>query len=326
MLVEYVRSSGLDPIFALGRAPFLSDAERRRRERMNMVAFERAIAAGAKVLEATDEEDPIMRFGMASPAVFISGDQEALRKPTVGIVGTRSPSTYGKAIAQKFAEALARNGVTVVSGGALGIDACAHEGALLAGGKTVAVLAGGLDEPYPAMNRPLFGRMLASGGCLVSQFALGTKCKDYMFRIRNGCVAAMSDAVLVIEAPGRSGALITAGAAAEFNKSVLVVPGNITHPGYAGSHALIRDGAHLVDHPDQVLEAIGFEPVKKVDEDPLDLEPAQQAILELLAVETLGPEQLIDRLGLASSEVMMHLTEMELAGLIFRDGMGYAKQ
>lgn len=323
-LVEYVRESGLDPIFALGRAPMSTDAEKRRLQAVNMVAYEKAMREGSHLLSGEESEGTEFRFSLATPALFASGSLEALRGPTVGIVGTRSPSTYGKAIAQKFAETLARQGISIVSGGALGIDACAHEGALLGGGRTVAVLAGGLDEPYPAMNRPLFNRMVTGGGCLVSQFAMGTRCKDYMFRIRNGTIAAMSDVVLLIEVPERSGALITAGAAAEFNKPVLVVPGNITHPGYRGSHALIRDGATLVAHPDQVLEALGLEPVAAEEAELND--PAQIQILEILATECLGPEQLIERTGLASADVMVHLTEMELAGLIFRDGMGYAKQ
>jgi DNA processing protein len=253
--------------------------------------------------------------------LFCWGDWETTFSPTVAIVGTRGASTYGKAVATKFAEALARSGVTIVSGGALGIDAAAHKGALSVGGKTVAVLAGGVDHVYPAIHGGLF-RSIRESGCLVSQFAIGAKPNAYKFLVRNGLIAALSQVTLLIEAPMRSGALRTAHEANDLGRQVLVVPSNIDNLNFAGSHSLIRDGATLVDHPDQVLEVLGLAAVPERRVIPIVTGPAQ-LILEILTIEPKSVEKIVEATGLDPSTVLSELTMLEVDGVAMREERGY---
>jgi DNA processing protein len=256
------------------------------------------------------------------PAFLYSGNSESLAKPCVAIVGTRSATPYGRVCARKFAEELARHGITVVSGGAVGIDAAAHEGALSVGGSTVAVLACGVDYVYPSSHAGLFNR-IKERGCLMSQFAVGSKPADYKFIQRNHLIAALSAAVIVIEAPTKSGAIRTAGFAAEQGREVFVVPGQIDQFGFQGSHALLRDGATLVDHPMQVIESLGIElisaPVKAT------LEGISGRILDVLSANSLSVEKIVELTGLDMSEVLADLTILELEGHVVREHGGFAK-
>ncbi len=257
------------------------------------------------------------------PAVlFTIGNQKTLTLPSIGVVGTRGASSYGKALAIKFSESLARAGVAVVSGGALGIDACAHRGALQARGMTIAVMACGIDKLYPPANAQLFSQILSSGGCIVSQFPLGEPNLAFRFLMRNHVIAALSDGVLVIEAPPKSGSLTTANAANDMGRQVFVVPGSVGVLNFFGSHALIRNGATLVDHPDQILgdlfESLGVEmtPVAKAGQ-------TGGALIEALSVEALSAESLAARTGLDLSDVLSELTMLELDGRVYRDGALY---
>lgn len=310
-----------DPLRFLLDYPGLTPAERRRMLAPPDSALANGLGRGVRLVER-NEFPPLLQDGSSLPALFAHGDFGCLEAPTVAIVGTRAASTYGKACAQKFAEALARAGATVVSGGALGIDAAAHKGTLAGGGRTVAVLAAGVDNVYPAVHAGLFEQIKASG-CLVSQFALGTKPSDYKFLVRNDLIAALSRAVLVVEAPARSGALRTANTANDLGREVFVVPANIDNRNFHGSFNLIRDGATLVDHPDQLLEALGIESQPTLDL----LGPAStlgERILSVLTVEPLAPEFIVERTGLETSDVLSELTMLELEGRVIRDGVGYA--
>jgi len=286
-----------------------------------MPALEKAIAQGVHVLEFDDYPEELQESGNVPPAVFVKGSAECLYQPTVAIVGTRSASTYGKACAHKFAQALVKAGVTVVSGGALGIDAAAHKGALEGGGKTVAVLATGVDGVYPPVHNHLF-QQIASSGCLLSQFAVGSKLGDYKFLIRNVLVASLSQAVLVIEAPARSGAISTAMAANELGREVFVVPANIDHFGFQGSFSLLRDGATLVNHPDQILESLQIEP--QVETPKSDASEMGAAILAVMTSEPISTELIVDRSGLETAEVLSELTMLELEGRVIRGPSGYS--
>ncbi len=287
----------------------------------DLTALAKALTQGAQLLEADDYPEPLLESGNMPPALFYKGSTECLFEPVVAIVGTRSASTYGKACAFKFAQALAKAGVTVISGGALGIDAAAHKGALEAGGKTAAVLATGLDTVYPSVHSALF-QQIAGSGCLISQFAIGSKMADYKFLIRNVLVAALSSAVLVIEAPARSGAISTATAANELGREVFVLPANIDHFGFQGSFGLLRDGATLVTHPDQILESMQIEPQAELPKD--DASPMGARILAVLTSEPLSTELIVDRSGLDTSDVLSELTVLELEGRVIRGSSGYA--
>lgn len=288
-------------------------------------ALERAIAHGARVWESQDYPDTLLEAGLVPPAVWVRGEPDLFHRPTVAIVGTRSATTYGKAVAQKFAERLAACGITIVSGGALGIDAAAHTGALSVGGKTAAVMATGIDGCYPHNHRGLFDQ-IGEKGCLVSQFGCGTKPDQFRFLARNQLIAALSDAVLVVEAPEVSGALRTAGDAANLNRMVFVVPGNISLTNFRGSHGLIRDGAMLVDHPDQVIESLGLEASPEAVIDSSVLPTEQRAIIQVLGDDPISSELIVDKTGLAASVVLSELTLLEMEGLILRDGIGYARK
>lgn len=280
-----------------------------------------ALARGLHVL-VEDDYPELLAQAEGSPALFVDGDVSCLHEVSVGIVGTRDASTYGKACAQKFAEVLGRAGVTVVSGGALGIDGAAHRGALNGGGKTAAVLAGGVDHVYPSVHAGLFQQIRAQG-CLVSQYALGTRPSDYKFLVRNHLIAALCQAVFVVEAPPKSGALVTAQASAELGRDVFVLPANIDQKRFRGSFNLIRDGATLVYHPNQILEALGVAVPAAAPETP----PASsegERILSVLTVQPISTEIIVERTGLEASAVLSELTMLELDGRVIRDAGGYA--
>ena len=297
----------------------LSEAEKRR---LDLVADPDEELSDAKVLL---EEDFPSALGYAMgvlPGLLYTGNHCAFDKPCVAIVGTRSATPYGRVCARKFGEELARHGVTVVSGGAVGIDAAAHEGALAVGGSTVAVLANGIDHVYPSSHSGLFAR-IKENGCLISQFALGTKPADYKFIQRNHLIAALSSAVVVIEAPLKSGAIRTAGFAAEQGRDVFVVPGQIDQFGFQGSHSLLRDGATMVDHPLQILESLGIEAISYPSKDAPD--GISGRILEVLSANSLSVEKIVELTGLEMGEVLADLTILELEGHVLREHGGFSK-
>jgi len=179
--------------------------------------------------------------------------------PKIAIVGTRKATDQGKIIAKKLAEKLANLGVIIVSGLAMGIDTAAHEGAIAAKGKTIAVLANGLDKIYPAQNENLAKKILEFDGAIISEYEPKTPAYESQFLERNRIVSGLSVATIVIEAPERSGSIVTARLAAEQGREVFVFPGPVNHPNYAGSHKLIRDGARLVSSIEDILEDLNLE-------------------------------------------------------------------
>lgn len=315
------RSPG-DPFEALLNQLELSEFDRERINDAAGPALEAALAAGVRFLPWDQFPDTLRTVPGSPSALAVWGDFEPASAPAIGIVGTRGASAYGKAVAAKFAEAFARAGVTVVSGGALGIDAAAHQGALQAGGKTIAVLAGGVDKVYPAIHRPLFAR-IRENGCLVSPFAIGFRPTPYRFLARNHVIAGLSRAVLVVEVPTRSGALRTAHASCEMGREVFVVPANIDNLNFQGSHALIRDGATLVDHPDQVLQALGLGNAPAAPKP--QASSIGEKILTALETEPITLDKLAERCDLPSATLMAELTLLELEGMVCRHPGGFSK-
>ena len=189
-------------------------------------------------------------------ALYVFGSVAALSMPSVAIVGTRRLSAYGAECADRFAAGLAQAGWSVVSGLALGADAAAHSGALAAGGVTVGILGGALDEFFPDENRDLARRMAASGGAVATEFPFGRKPDKTTFPQRNRIVAALSSGVLAVECPLKSGTMITCSFAADLGRPVMAVPGRIDSQLSAGCNALIRDGARLVTSADDVIAEI----------------------------------------------------------------------
>jgi len=252
--------------------------------------------------------------------------------PRVALVGSRKPSPYGEAVAEQLSCDLAAAGVIVISGLAIGIDAAAHRGALNGGGTTVAVMGTGVDLVYPAAHSRLAEDILASGGALVSQFADGTQPRRANFPARNWTMAALSDAVVVVEAAEGSGALITAQAALELDREVLAVPGSIFSPLSVGAHGLIRDGAGLVQNARDVLAALGVG--LEVLDDPLKppagigFEPARARdglLIHLSEAMAVNAAELARKVQLPVAEVVSRLTSLELEGAVRRHAGGYVR-
>ena len=249
-------------------------------------------------------------------------------------MGARRPTPYGEAAAERLATDLVRAGVVVVSGLARGVDAAAHEGALLGDGCTVAVLGTGVDVVYPAANTGLAGRIVAGGGALVSQFPDGTPPLRAHFPQRNWTMALLSDLVVVVEAAEGSGALITADAALALGKPVMAVPGSVFSPLSVGCHQLLRDGAGLVQNARDVLAELSgptsvlddpLEPPARLGVEPPAATGRDGLLRHLSDAHAVDPGELARRLGLAFSDVVARLTRLELDGLVRRTGAGYLR-
>jgi DNA processing protein len=247
--------------------------------------------------------------------LYYLGKMPSQDAPTVAIVGSRKPTSYGREITLKLAENLARRGVIVVSGLALGHDALAHQGALQGGGVTVAVLGNALPKIYPSSNRALADKILANNGAILSEFAPGSETYPSNFLQRNRIVAGLADVVIVVEAGGRSGTLNTAMHALEQGKDVMAVPGNITSPLSVGCNLLIKQGATPLLSSDDVLEklGIGTEPQQ------LSLKfknPTEQKLYDLIATGLRDGDELQRKSQLTASEYSMAMTMLELSGVI----------
>jgi DNA processing protein len=248
--------------------------------------------------------------------LYCKGNLARFEHPAVAVVGSRNATAQGLANAEQFAHALSDAGVVVVSGLALGIDAAAHRGALAGHAGTIAVVGTGLDIVYPSKNRNLAHQIAAQGSLMVSEFALGTRANAGHFPRRNRIIAGLSRGTLVVEAAVQSGSLITARLAGEIGREVLAIPGSIHSPQSRGCHALIKQGAKLVESAGDVLEelrldtVIGTAPVADAaaDSDPTD------PVLQALAGDPVDLDTLAQRTGLAMSELIARLTELELAG------------
>lgn len=260
------------------------------------------------------------------PGLYACGAVEALAKTTVAIVGTRAASAHGRCLAHTMAAELAAQGIAILSGLALGIDGAAHAGALSAGGVTIAVLGGGHARFFPQRNSGLAERILASGGVVLSPYPPEHPARPHQFSARNGVVAALADAVVVVEAPVRSGALNTAGWAAG-RIPVMAVPGEVDRPSVAGCLALIRDGATLVRNARDILEELHVQISPAHPQ--LTLAPPSDplgcAILAALADGESGFDQLLTRCAAPAPTLLAALTRLELAGRIeARPGARYA--
>lgn len=199
----------------------------------------------------------LKRISDPPPFLFVRGNIHQLNQPQIAMVGSRKPSQTGQQIATQFAQVLAQQGFVLTSGLAQGIDASAHQGALLAGqGQTIAVLGTGANLCYPAVNQPLYWKIIESGGAVISEFMPNTPAREYHFPRRNRIVSGLSLGVLVVEAALKSGSLITAQTALEHNRQVFAIPGHIFNEQSRGCHQLIRDGALLVDDPRQIVDEL----------------------------------------------------------------------
>jgi DNA processing protein len=250
----------------------------------------------------------------APPAVLWSrGDWGALREPIVAVVGTRRATSYGRRVTQEIVTALARGGATIVSGMALGIDAIAHVAALEASGRTVAVLGTGTDIPYPRAHTALH-RDIGSRGLILSELPPGAHSDAGSFPRRNRIIAGLAALTIVVEAPERSGALITSAHALELGRDVAAVPGPIDSPQSLGSNQLIRDGAHAITSVDDALRLAGLSPQAKVQ--PRLLDDYETRIWSALEGSATSLDELCARVALPVAQCLTAVTALELRGVI----------
>lgn len=252
-----------------------------------------------------------------SPEVLrFIGELPDRRRPTVAIVGTRKPTAYGKEVTQKISADLARRGVVIVSGLALGVDGFAHGAALEVGGTTIAVLANGLPDIYPASHKSLAEKIVKNGGAIISEYEDGSDARPYQFLERNRIVSGLADAVIITEAASRSGTLNTAMHALEQGKEVFVVPGNITSPMSSGCNSLLRQGATPLLSADDVLEAIAPELLKPQAVLALGNSPLESQIIQLIQSGTRDGDELLQKVDVDSSLFAQTMTMMEIDGTI----------
>jgi DNA processing protein len=332
--------------------PKLAQRINQYREMVDVTAQEKAIdAAGAQLITMDDKAYPLRLAEIYDPplTLFVRGELGDPEEPSVALVGTRRATPYGIRMAEKLARELAARGVTVVSGMAAGIDAAAHRGALEAGGRTIAVLGNGVDEVYPKQNAGLMDEIIKQG-CVLSQFQMGVGPSKGHFPYRNRIISGMSLGVVIVEAPLKSGALITARQAGEQGREVFAVPGQVGVHNSQGPHALLREGAKLVESAEDILvelEASALRPAARAetpieepatvphqqefDEPPVErpapepeqvlrtaarVAPEDRKILKALSPNGSFVDEIANTCRLSVSEALSALTILELKGLV----------
>lgn len=279
-------------------------------------------ASGSHLLPATSDDYPaLLRESPDAPAVlYVRGDVRVLDAPQLAMVGSRNPTAGGRSTAREFAGWFARAGLTITSGLAIGIDTACHEGALAGGGSTVAVLGCGLDRVYPPENRELACR-IAESGAVISEFPPGSEPLAACFPQRNRIIAGLSHGTLVIEAAQRSGSLITARLAGVAGREVFAIPGSIHNPLAKGCHQLIRQGAKLVERPEDVLCELKISLAAQLVASAAGststapaLDKEYKILLDALAFEPASVDSLIERTGMNSESIASMLLILELDG------------
>lgn len=269
------------------------------------------------IVTFADAEYPraLLEIADPPPLLYVKGRLDLLNRTGFAIVGSRNATTQGINNAEAFATTLSAAGLTIVSGLALGVDAAAHRGGLAGPASTIAIVGTGLDVVYPARNRDLAHR-IAAEGALVSEFALGTPAVASNFPRRNRLICGFSRGVLVVEAAVSSGSLITARLAAEQGREVFAIPGSIHSPLAKGCHALIKQGAKLVESAQDVLEELGQVDPQTAAQ-PANAEAADDhPLLVHIGFDPVDTDTLQQRCGLSASDINMALTDLELTGKI----------
>jgi DNA processing protein len=283
------------------------------------LAIARAQDSGVHLITWNAASYPAALSAIADPppVLWIRGNPNALTARAVAIVGSRAGSEYGLAVAERLAADLASRHILIVSGLARGIDSAAHRGALAAKGTTLAVLGCGADVIYPSEHRDL-ARQIECAGAIVSELVPGTPPQKQFFPLRNRIISGLSRAVLIVEAGEKSGSLITARCALEQGRDVLAVPGNVLTGRNRGGHALLKDGAKIVESADDILEELGMPSggTRRANE------PEDPVLAGLPAGESCDLDLLAERTGLSSARLLPRLFELELAGFVRRVGGG----
>ena len=292
--------------------PYLTEADRQLR---------RAEEFGGRIITIADEDYPadLREIWSAPTVLYMQGNLSPEDKRSIAVVGTRGASTYGRITAEKYAETFAKGGVTVVSGLARGIDTWAHKATLRAGGRTIAVIASGLDRVQPALSARL-AEEIARNGAVISEYPFGVKALRPYFPQRNRIISGMTAGTVVVESDLKGGALITARFALDQNREVFALPGPVNSPRSNGTNDLIRtDRARLTQRPEDVLEALGYRiPHSNGAASPLlppDLTAFEQMVCDHLSGEPIHIDELCERSGLSSSDLLVTLLALEFKGL-----------
>lgn len=292
--------------------------------------LEAAQTAGARIVAIGEPEYPIMlqRMELPPPLIAIRGEASIFAKPAIAIVGARNASLAGIKMARQLANDLGKAGYATISGLARGIDTAAHQGSLQSG--TVAILAGGIDRPYPPENAGLLESIIEQGGAVVSEMPMGWEPRAQDFPRRNRLIAGLGFGLVVVEAAQRSGSLISARLAGEMGRLVFAVPGSPLDPRAGGANALLKDGAILVTEAEDILRQLapmtGAQPMQRdTFEEPADFashppptDSQRDAILEALSPVPAPIDDIVRHTGLHPSQVQLVLLELDLAGRLER--------
>jgi DNA processing protein len=302
----------------------LISTERRRIDPAHELERLQQASIRAITLEDTDYPRLLRQINAPPPVLYVKGGLIPADDLAIGVVGTRRATSYGLDMAKRVSFELAEAGVTVVSGLAAGIDSVAHRAALDAGGRTIAVFGCGLDTIYPPRNRRLADE-ICEAGALVGEYPLGTTPAAQNFPVRNRIISGLSRGVVVVEAPLKSGALITSTFAADQGRDVYAVPGSALSNASAGCHALIRDGATLVTSAGQILEQLNVEQAIAHSQSRIALpdSDSERILYELIGAEPRHMDELCHQSGLPIHTTSGALLAMELKGLVRQAGAQY---
>jgi DNA processing protein len=290
--------------------------------------YEQVLQGDAHVLTLLDQDYPklLKEIDQAPPVIYVRGSLLPADEFAVAMVGTRRVTAYGQQVTRDTSTYLAGHGLTIVSGLARGVDALAHQHALQAGGRTIAVLGCGVDVIYPPEHRQL-AEAIVESGALVSDYPLGTQPEGSNFPPRNRVISGLSLATIVVEAGERSGALITADFAVEQGRDVFAVPGNVFSPASRGTNRLIQKGAYVLVSPQDVLDLLDLSQVEdyKDARQVLPADTTEAKILLAMDYEPIHIDELCNKTGLPVEKVSASLTMMELKGMVQHvGGMRYA--
>lgn len=315
---EALASSGLPPVLCSG----ILDFDRKTLEADHRF---RAVTGNHLLTRLDPEYPPLLReIHDPPPVLYARGNLRLLHLKTLAIIGTRRPSHTGAETAYAFAGTLASCGLSIVSGLARGIDACAHRGALAAKGPTIAVMGTGMDRIYPREHQHL-AEEIAENGLILSEFPLGTPPAAGHFPRRNRIISGLSLATLVVEAAVRSGSLVTARLAMEQNRDVFAIPGSIYSPEARGCHHLLQQGARLVTSPADVLEEFSLQPQPENHVQTASLATADENLVKCVGFEVTAIDTIVTRSGLTIEQVACGLTNLELQGIIHSVPGGYVR-
>ncbi|MFH1192245.1 MAG: DNA-processing protein DprA [bacterium] len=285
-------------------------------------AYEEMAKEEISAITIKDKRYPVLLKEIydAPAVIFYKGNIEVLGEPSVGVVGSRKISLYAQQTTPFIVKELAKNGVVIVSGLALGVDTFAHQATVEVGGKTVAVLGGGLDKKnfYPPHNRDLAEKIIKTGGAVISEHSVGAPPLNFNFPQRNRIISGLSLGIIVIEAAERSGALITAKTALDQNREVFAVPGNIFQMNSFGANDLIKKGAHLVTSAGDIMEILEFKKVAVFAENKkiIPENPDEEKILAVLSSDPMHIDAICRAVNMEASALNSLLMMMEMKGMV----------